>query len=505
MSQNTGPRQVSTHSRTQESSLRGNYETQAINETLLRWSGIGEGEGSILIHGESDFAQLSNLRNILLTLQSEFTSGGSQVVFSGDKKDDFNKRLILLEGEIDGLLKRKIEFSARDERGATRVLDYTGVLNEKETQIVELEKKINNLEERLRRASARELELENHITQLYADLKRKEDIINAKNDIILAEVASSNAFRESLNKIKRNVDTNRSRIGDLERTIFEGVTFPEAGSFEIRADVLTKEGALSRSKGYQNMSQNQKYKTQLIQLFREFERVNSQDGITDAEIERVMEGFLMGLQGTRIRDSVELTIHRVKTEQNYNRLKDQFGVAVGIFQAQLEKIKRENPNIRIDTDAKIFEILKDQQIQVYKTAGDIVHLERFSERTVEVPVQDARTKHLIHMLAIQIKKFCAKYPKLQGEMDVRLTEFFQQEIIDMIEVDEVDRLVEIVKYVPQVVKVENVYAYSSEKSRKVEFHLRVLVKALLEELEKLKRRTGAVLEMDEGIIGMINQ
>lgn len=90
----------------------------------------------------------------------------------------------------------------------------------------------------------------------------------------------------------------------MERSIFEGVTFPEAGSFEIKADVLTKEGALSRSKGYQNMSQNQKYKTQLIQLFRQFERVNTQDGISDEEIERVMEGFLMGLQGTRIRDSV---------------------------------------------------------------------------------------------------------------------------------------------------------------------------------------------------------
>ena len=64
---------------------------------------------------------------------------------------------------------------------------------------------------------------------------------------------------------------------------------------------------------------------------------------------------------------------------------------------------------------------------------------------------------------------------------------------------------EIVKYVPEVVKVENVYAYSSEKSRKVEFHLRVLIKALLEELEKVKRRTGAVLEIDEGIVGMINQ
>lgn len=61
------------------------------------------------------------------------------------------------------------------------------------------------------------------------------------------------------------------------------------------------------------------------------------------------------------------------------------------------------------------------------------------------------------------------------------------------------------KYVPQVVKVENVYAYSSEKSRRIEFHLRVLVKALLEELEKLRKRTGAVLEIDEGVIGMINQ
>ena len=61
------------------------------------------------------------------------------------------------------------------------------------------------------------------------------------------------------------------------------------------------------------------------------------------------------------------------------------------------------------------------------------------------------------------------------------------------------------KYVPQVEKVDNVYDYSSEKSRRIEVHLRVLVKALLEELEKLRKRTGAVLEIDEGVIGMINQ
>lgn len=73
------------------------------------------------------------------------------------------------------------------------------------------------------------------------------------------------------------------------------------------------------------------------------------------------------------------------------------------------------------------------------------------------------------------------------------------------EVDELERVVSIVKYVPEVVKVENVYAYSSEKSKRIEFHLRVLIKALLEELEKIKRKTGVVIEMDEGVIGMINQ
>jgi chromosome segregation ATPase len=45
-------------------------------------------------------------------------------------------------------------------------MDYTGILNEKENQIVELEKKIQNLEERLRRASKRETELEEEIVRI---------------------------------------------------------------------------------------------------------------------------------------------------------------------------------------------------------------------------------------------------------------------------------------------------------------------------------------------------
>lgn len=213
-----------------------------------------------------------------------------------------------------------------------------------------------------------------------------------------------------------------------------GAVPAELGSFDIKADLLTKEGATGRSGAYGNQNQSQKYKTQVIQLFREFEKLNNQ-GMNDGDIERVLEGFLLNLNGSRIKESVELAIQRRKMEDDYHRIKDQFGVAVGIFQGQLEKFKSQGGSGRIEMDTKIFDMLKDQKITVFKTSNDIVHLERFSERTVEVPVQDSRTKHLMHMLAVQMKKFTSKYPKLYDEMDVRLTEFFQQELIDIIEVD----------------------------------------------------------------------
>lgn len=58
-------------------------------------------------------------------------------------------------------------------------------------------------------------------------------------------------------------------------------------------------------------------------------------------------------------------------------------------------------------------------------------------------------------------------------------EFCEQEVIDFIENDEIGRIVEIVKYRPEVMRVDNVYQYSKSKSRKIEFHLRILIKVLL--------------------------
>ena len=69
--------------------------------------------------------------------------------------------------------------------------------------------------------------------------------------------------------------------------------------------------------------------------------------------------------------------------------------------------------------------------------------------------------------------------------------------------DDLDRIVEITKYVPQAVRVENVYTYDSEKTRKVEFNLRILLKALLDELMRVQAQYQCEIAIDEGIIGMI--
>lgn len=182
-----------------------------------------------------------------------------------------------------------------------------------------------------------------------------------------------------------------------------------------------------------------------------------------------------------------------KVSEKYANLRGQLQSFGSLFKTQIEKLRSQG--VKFENEATLDSLLRGENIQT-SVANGVVSVVETRDKVIEVPIQDARTKHLIHMLAVQMKKNFDKYPKLKDECDTRLYEFFQQELIDIMEIDELDRVVEIVKFVPSIVKVDNVYAYSSEKSRKVEFHLRVLVKALLEELEKIKRKTGVTLEID---------
>ncbi len=64
-------------------------------------------------------------------------------------------------------------------------------------------------------------------------------------------MAFSNALKDALSQIRRNVDMNKSRIQDLDRIVFNEVNVPELGSFEIKAETLAKSISQVRSKTFQ--------------------------------------------------------------------------------------------------------------------------------------------------------------------------------------------------------------------------------------------------------------
>lgn len=74
------------------------------------------------------------MKNVLLSLQGSWLDEGNRFVIQGSQKEEFNKRLLLLESEIEGLMKRKVNATTADSSG--RVLDYDLLMNEKENQIV---------------------------------------------------------------------------------------------------------------------------------------------------------------------------------------------------------------------------------------------------------------------------------------------------------------------------------------------------------------------------------
>lgn len=107
-------------------------DINAEKAAFLSWS---QNTDNIILSGSSDITRLSGLRGAILKLKEEFFNPSSGIVIAGDKRENFDRRFLLLEHELDGLLKRKISYTSGD---GERSLDYTSILNEKENQIVEL-------------------------------------------------------------------------------------------------------------------------------------------------------------------------------------------------------------------------------------------------------------------------------------------------------------------------------------------------------------------------------
>lgn len=72
-------------------------------------------------------------------------------------------------------------------------------------------------------------------------------------------------------------------------------------------------------------------------------------------------------------------------------------------------------------------MLQKEKVSAIQSQGGSIQIEFGSQnKVIEVPVQDARTKHLIHLLATELKRLFLRFPKLQTEIDPKLAEFVQQ-------------------------------------------------------------------------------
>jgi hypothetical protein len=287
-------------------------------ESKAKLSWVGP-DNTIVLSGASDYAQLNALKNAILLLRQDFLNGPT-INLQGERRDDLDRRFLLFEHELDGLLRRRIEFSVKDANGS-RNLDYTNILNEKENQIIELERKILNLEARFKQVGSKETELANQVAQLTADLKRKDEIIKLKNDVILAEFARSNELKDTILRLKKTWDNARNK-GDLGN-LFAGVNLPAE---DVRADALVKDGSAARSA----VSGVQRTKGAIVTLFREFERLLNNPNLSQDEVDRTLEGFLTGLEGSRLRITVQDLLERNKWKTQYDNLMSKFSAAAGL-------------------------------------------------------------------------------------------------------------------------------------------------------------------------------
>lgn len=230
----------------------------------------------------------------------------------------------------------------------------------------------------------------------------------------------------------------------------------------------------------------------------------------EAELEEKITGLTrenLGLKdrsltGDKLEDAVQRERRYDQAQRDLETYRNNFSAAASLWLAQLNTLSAKYPNEKFAFSPELNALIQKSNVITYNTNG-LTTLAYANDR--DVPVLEGRTKHLLYLLGANLKKLSEKYPTIRGELDAEVLELFQEDLLAYIGADDLHRVVDIIRYVPQSVKVENVYAYSSAKTRRVEFHLRVLLKALLEQLEGLKNRYGAVLDLDEGIIGMINQ
>lgn len=234
----------------------------------------------------SDVEEISQYKSILQSLKYDFEDA-HPAASDGTKRENLEKRLILLEHEIDGLLKRKINFTSKDSSG-TRFLDYTTILNEKENEIITLHKKIDNLEGRLKAHKEEDSHLKAEIARLNEVIKTinnphvtREDI----DDLLLNHIETVNLHKQTQKLKSKTTASHHLLKTHLEDLKLKGVKVDNEDKLRDLVDehkdvsVSLKEGVVhmveTKDRVIETTTQDAKTKELIKQMGLEIHRIYS--------------------------------------------------------------------------------------------------------------------------------------------------------------------------------------------------------------------------------------
>lgn len=300
-------------------------------------------------------------------------------------------------------------------------------------------------------------------------------------------------YRQLLDTVK-----DPRRLRDVEKLVNDQVA-PLLNEFELKLDSLTRTTTTSS----RIVDPKIQLRAQVTGLLRGFDKImKSTEELTLKNVEGLVAGFLKEIELTT---NLELYQDGQLLRHKYEDLLTNVSSQTSMYRQKLELLVKDNPHLRSQVDFSIFERAAAAGVKITSFNNVIIIDESIAAgRTLYYQTQDKRTLQLLALLSRKMKLLLGRYPKLKEELGTQLFEFVTTQVFDeAISLEEMERLVEVVKYQPSVVKVENVYQVNNEKNVKVIFHLKVMIKTLLEELLRLKNRNGLTLDIDEGLLGMI--
>lgn len=86
-------------------SLLSGADMQSEHDAFLKYATSGD---AILVSGSSDYGILAALRDAILKLKTDYFSRTGSVTIKGEERSDLDRRFLLFEHELDGLLRRRI-------------------------------------------------------------------------------------------------------------------------------------------------------------------------------------------------------------------------------------------------------------------------------------------------------------------------------------------------------------------------------------------------------------